>query len=129
MVSLAQDGYDKMTNCDCSNRNLNIFAWEDWSVAMRMLQSGVPANLTGYEASFYVRKFADDPEPILSLSTEEGDIVLGGVLGTIEITMLKEDIQLLLDEQTEFSSYLELTPPSSTPFVLSSFTLQIVFEQ
>jgi hypothetical protein len=45
----------------------------------------VPVNLSGYTARMQVRRNHPAPEAVLTLTTENGGIVLGGALGTIAI--------------------------------------------
>ena len=49
---------------------------------------GTPINLTGYTARMMVRRKYSDPAPLLTFTTENGAIVLGGALGTVEVTGL-----------------------------------------
>lgn len=49
---------------------------------------GTPINLTGYTARMQVRQKIADTNPLLSFTTENGAITLGGALGTIAITGL-----------------------------------------
>lgn len=50
--------------------------------------TGAPINLTGYTARMMVRYKVADAAPILTFTTENGGITLGGALGTINITGL-----------------------------------------
>lgn len=50
-------------------------------------KNSVPINLTGYTGRMQVRKKIDDPIALIDLTTENGGIVLGGTLGTIEIVI------------------------------------------
>lgn len=52
-------------------------------------------DLTGYEARMQVRRTVDSTSVLVSLSTDDGSIVLGGEDGTIEITIAAEDTALL----------------------------------
>ena len=45
----------------------------------------VPTDLTACTARMQVRRAVDDPEVLLSLTTENGGIVLGGTAGTITL--------------------------------------------
>ena len=45
----------------------------------------VPTDLTGCTARMQVRRTVDAPEILLSLTTENGGIVLGGTAGTITL--------------------------------------------
>lgn len=50
--------------------------------------TGTPINLTGYTARMMVRLKISDAAPLLTFTTENGGIALGGALGTIDITGL-----------------------------------------
>lgn len=47
----------------------------------------VPVNLTGCTARMQVRRKITDADPLLSLTTENGGITLGGTAGTVTISM------------------------------------------
>lgn len=47
---------------------------------------GLPVNITGYTARMQVRRTHGSDTAALSLTSAGGDIVLGGVAGTIDIT-------------------------------------------
>jgi hypothetical protein len=49
--------------------------------------SGVLFNLTGYTARMQVRQHNEATSPLLTLTTENGGIVLGGAAGTIIVTI------------------------------------------
>lgn len=49
---------------------------------------GAPINLTGYTARMQVRQKIADAAPLLSFTTENGAITLGGTAGTIAIVGL-----------------------------------------
>lgn len=51
-------------------------------------QNGSPINLTGYTARMHVRRtHYDNGTPLLTLTTENGGITLGGAAGTIALTV------------------------------------------
>lgn len=50
--------------------------------------SNVAVNLTGYTARMMVRRKYTDAAPLLTFTTENGAIVLGGAAGTVEVTGL-----------------------------------------
>lgn len=61
--------------------------------------TGTPVNLTGYTARMQVRENYEAESTLVSLTSTGGDIVLGGVLGTIAITIAASATQSLqLDE-------------------------------
>ena len=53
--------------------------------------SGTPIDLTGCTARMQVRSDVGSPTALLSLTTENDGIVLGGALGTIELYVSDED--------------------------------------
>lgn len=75
--------------------------------------SNVPINLTGYTARMQVRNKITDASPLLSFTTENGAIVLGGALGTIAITGLAT----LTDALTVRSGVYDLELVSPTGIV------------
>lgn len=52
---------------------------------------GTPIDLTGCTARMQVRSDVESPTALLSLTTENDGIVLGGALGTIELYVSDED--------------------------------------
>lgn len=57
-----------------------------WSLSLTYKINNYPVNLTGFTASMMVRKNYTDASPILTLTTENGGIALGGTAGTIILT-------------------------------------------
>lgn len=57
--------------------------------------AGVPINLTGYTARMQVRSDYDASTAVLTLTTENGGITLGGSAGTIVITASATDTAAL----------------------------------
>jgi hypothetical protein len=53
--------------------------------------TGAPINLTGYTAMMHIRGKIDDTDTLYELTTENGRIVLGGVLGTVDINIPATD--------------------------------------
>ena len=61
--------------------------------------TGAPVNITGYSARMQVRENYEAEDTLVSLTSAGGDIVLGGALGTIAITIAASATQILqLDE-------------------------------
>ena len=58
------------------------FSWLD--------ASGAPIDLTGYTAKMQARVTAVSPDTIIDLSTEGGEIILGGVAGSVEFRVHSE---------------------------------------
>jgi len=50
--------------------------------------TGTPVNLTGWTARMMVRRRYSDVTPLLTFTTENGAIALGGTAGTVEVTGL-----------------------------------------
>lgn len=64
------------------------FAWKD--------SGGVAVNLTSYTARMQIRRSVSDTEVLLSLTTENGRLVLGGSAGTIQM-LLPSSVTELID--------------------------------
>lgn len=56
----------------------------------------VPVNLTNWTARLQARVDVEDTETVLSLTTENGGITLGGALGTISLDRTATQTALLL---------------------------------
>lgn len=63
--------------CDQGATFNRIFTWQD--------SSGIPINLTNYTARMQVRDTVSSVSTLLSLTTENGGISLGGAAGTVTI--------------------------------------------
>lgn len=63
--------------CDQGSTLDRTLTWKD--------SDGVLINLTGYTARMQVRATFESTTTVLSLTTENGGITLGGALGTIQI--------------------------------------------
>lgn len=59
-----------------------VFTWED--------STGAPVNVTGYTARMQVRETLTAASTLLSFTTENGGITLGGIAGTITVTATAE---------------------------------------
>lgn len=81
-----------MTNYWRLEKDIEIVQGKTWTAKFRYLtkscngKSNVPVNLTGYGANMVIRECAGDSATLLTLTSGNG-ITLGGVLGTIEITI------------------------------------------
>lgn len=64
--------------CDQGSTFTRVFTWQD--------STGVPINLSLYTARMQVRATIDSASTLLSLTTENGGIALGGAAGTITVT-------------------------------------------
>lgn len=72
----------------------------------------VPVNLTGYTARLQARVDVEDSEVILSLTTTNGGITLGGSAGTISLDQTATQTTLLPAGTYVYD--LELIAPNST---------------
>jgi hypothetical protein len=64
--------------CDQGATFTRVFTWQD--------SAGVPINLTGYTARMQVRETVASASTLLSLTTENGGIYLGGAAGTVNLS-------------------------------------------
>lgn len=66
-------------------------------------EDGNPVDLTGCTAVMHVRRDIDDDAPLISMSTSDGDIELGGADGTIEFDAgLPSDLDFDIDSDGEY---------------------------
>ncbi|MDO9711038.1 hypothetical protein [Paracraurococcus lichenis] len=54
-----------------------------------------PVDLTGYTAAMHIRHRITDAVPLITLTTENGRIILGGTEGTITLMIADEDTATL----------------------------------
>lgn len=64
--------------CDQGATFSRVFTWQD--------SAAVPINLGGYTARMQVRETVTSASTLLSLTTENGGILLGGTAGTVSVT-------------------------------------------
>lgn len=70
-----------------ANHDITIEQGATFQLSLIWKQStGTPVNLTGYTARMQVRRKYTSETPLLSFTTENGAIVLGGAAGTITVT-------------------------------------------
>ena len=70
--------------------DINIEQGSSWTLSLTWKDdAGIPINLSGYKARMKVRKSYAGPA-VLELSSDDGDIVLGGALGTIVLSASSE---------------------------------------
>ena len=82
------------------------------SIVYRDGSTGLPVNVMGYSAILQARSnFGESTGPLLELSTANGRIVLGGILGTVDISFLPSD--------TAMTS-------TSSPWVIASYDLILI---
>ena len=76
---------------------LRIDQGATWTVTLTWKIAGVAVNLTGYSARMQARSTVDSDEVILSLTSGPGGgITLGGVAGTIVLSMAADETQDLV---------------------------------
>ena len=64
--------------------------------------TGAAVNITGYTARMQVRENYESESTLVSLTSAGGDIVLGGALGTIAVTIAASVTQLLQLEEAVY---------------------------
>ena len=74
------------------------------------LETVAPVNLTGWTARMHIRSSIASPTVLKELTTESGGIVLGGVLGSIEIVMTNAETSAITWPSGLYD--LELVSPS-----------------
>lgn len=73
--------YDLVIECGATFRR--VFTWKD--------EAGSAINLTGYTAQMQIRK-KKDGDILFTLTSADGDIVLGGAAGTITVEIPAAEI-------------------------------------
>ena len=68
---------------------------------------GNPIDITGFTARMQIRQALKDPTPIISLTTENGGIVLGGVTGEIELYISDGDTEAMTIQKGVYDLELE----------------------
>ena len=72
------------------------FSPDPWTIAYgETEETASPVNLLGASALMHVRAKPDSPDILLTLSTANGRILLGGAAGTIALLMTDEDTALI----------------------------------
>ena len=86
------EGQRQVSACDCCNSlDLCIPAGASFSRVIRWQADGANVNLTGYTARAQIRPSASSATTTLSLTTENTRIALGGVAGTITLSISATD--------------------------------------
>ena len=72
-------------SCESANLNLTVVQNTNFddSVLIRDADTQTPFDLTGYSARMQVRREINDTTPVFDWSSADGELVMGGVLGTI----------------------------------------------
>lgn len=84
--------------------------------------AGTPINLTGYTARLQVRDNYSAASSLLTLTTENGGIALGGALGTITLNATATQTAALTADQYVYDLEL-VTGATVTRLVQGSFTV------
>lgn len=84
--------------------------------------AGQPINLTNYTARMQVRNDYDSSTALLTLTTENGGITLGGVLGTVIVTVSASSMALVASGSYVYDLELVLSDVV-TRLVQGSFTV------
>jgi hypothetical protein len=84
--------------------------------------AGQPINLTNYTARMQVRNDYDSSTALLTLTTENGGIALGGVLGTVVLTVSASSMALVASGSYVYDLELVLSDVV-TRLVQGSFTV------
>ena len=86
------EGSEQMSACDCCNTaDLCIPQGATFSRVIRYSKDGDEVNLTGFTARMQIRPTAASATTTLSLTTENTRIALGGVAGTITLSISATD--------------------------------------
>jgi hypothetical protein len=73
-------------------------------------------DLTGYTARMQVRKYIESATPVITLTTENNRLTLGGAAGTIQFFIRAEDTRDMSTENNPFTSGfydLEIISPTN----------------
>lgn len=83
---------------------LNLTIYQGATFRKRMVwkvkKTGVPVDLTGCTARMQVREEIESPIVLLSLTTENGGIALGGVDGTVDLYLDDGDTEAIKSWQS-----------------------------
>ena len=94
-------------------QTLNIDQGAYWSQVIEWQDANsAPINLTGYTARMQIRRKVTSADSLLELTTTNGRITLGGVLGTITLAIAAADTAALPATPSDRRWYydLELVP-------------------
>lgn len=100
--------------CDQGSTLSRVITWKN--------SSGTPINLTSYTARMQVRDGYSATSSLLSLTTENGGITLGGALGTITLVASATDTAALTPDQYVYDLEM-ITGSTVTRLVQGSFTV------
>jgi hypothetical protein len=69
--------------------------------------AGAPIDLTGFTARMMIRQQLKDAAPLITLTTENGGITLGGVAGTIALYISDTDTEAMTIQKGVYDLELE----------------------
>lgn len=92
-----------------------VLTWKD--------SNGAAVNLTGYSARMQVRRRPSDGEPLVSLTTQNGRITLGGAAGTITLDCPASEMDFV-DGDWVYDLELESGSGVVTRLVMGRFLLR-----
>jgi hypothetical protein len=87
---------------------------------------GRPNNFTGYVARLQARESVESDIAVITLTTENGGIVLGGASGTISLYISDEDTALITTKKLVYD--LELVAPNGDVIRVVSGSINVSFE-
>lgn len=76
--------------------NITANQGETFNFSFTISTDGTPWDLTGYTARMQVRTTVEATTKLLDLTSTDGDITLGGVAGTVAITVSATDMAALI---------------------------------
>lgn len=82
-----------------------------------------PINLTDYTAKMQARSAYGDPQVLFELSTENGDIALGGTAGTIELYVSDETTATFSFDRAVYDLFLYAPNGDALPLFEGSVRL------
>jgi hypothetical protein len=90
-VSIAGTAFNYPLKLDQGGSLRRTFTWK--------LDGDTPVDLTGCTATLEIRATHASPAPALSLTSQAGEIVLGGAAGTVEVIFSDDKTQALTSRQ------------------------------
>lgn len=80
-------------------------------------QSLTPVDLTGCTARMQIRSRVESHEVLMSFSTDDGSIVLGGTAGTVQLKKTDEETSAITWSKGVFDIKVEFSDGSDTRFL------------
>jgi hypothetical protein len=107
-----------------ATRNFTIEKGATNTIQMTWLDSdGVtPVNLTGFTGDMQVRRTVNDTTALLTMTTENGGITLGGVAGTVTLTFDADGTRALVVNTGVYDVFLTSPGGVITKFIKGTIT-------